>query len=64
VPRDEAARLLEVAVAADQTQAIRAYIAAPAGSVAQDFAFTVTSGDEQAETDRSEVRFVVPGEAE
>jgi len=64
VPRDEAARMLEVAVAADQTQAIRAYIAAPAGSAAQDFAFTVTSADEQAETDRSEVRFVVPGEAE
>ena len=64
VSRDDAARTMQVAVGADQTQAIRAYVVAPAGTAAQDFAFTVTSGDEQAETDRSEVRFVVPGALE
>ncbi|WP_114522305.1 cytochrome c oxidase accessory protein CcoG [Altererythrobacter sp. ZODW24] len=60
VSRDNAARTLEVAVEPDQTKPIRAYVAAPAGTAAADFAFTVTSNDEQAETDRSEVRFVVP----
>ncbi len=64
VSRDNAARVLEVAVAPDQTKPIRAYVVAPAGTAATDFAFTVTSNDEQAETDRSEVRFVVPGETE
>jgi cytochrome c oxidase accessory protein FixG len=61
VSRDDAARTLDVAVDPDQTQAIRAYVVAPAGTAAEDFAFTVTSAGEQAETDRSEVRFVVPG---
>lgn len=61
VSRDNAARALTVAVEPDQTKPIRAYVVAPAGTAAADFAFTVTSNDEQAETDRSEVRFVVPG---
>jgi cytochrome c oxidase accessory protein FixG len=62
--RDNAARSLAIAVDPDQTQAVRTYVVAPAGTDAQDFAFSVVSIDEQAETDRSEVRFVVPGEAE
>lgn len=62
--RNDAARSLEIAVDPDQTQAVRTYVVAPAGTAAQDFAFSVVSIDEQAETDASEVRFVVPGEAE
>ncbi len=64
VSRGAAARSLEVDVPADQTAAMRAYVVAPADTPAQDFAFTVASRDEQAETDRSDVRFAVPGGAE
>ncbi|KLI65060.1 cytochrome c oxidase accessory protein CcoG [Aurantiacibacter marinus] len=63
VPRDQAARSLTVSVDADQTRAIRAYVAAAPGTPAQGFAFLITSQGEQAETDRSDARFVTPEEA-
>jgi len=61
LPRSAAARKLVRKVAADSTEAIRAYVVVPAGAAAQDFAFSVRSLEEQGETDRSETSFEVPG---
>ena len=56
----DAARTLEVTVPADATLAVRLYVIAPAGTAAQDFAFTVKSLDGQNETDRSDLTFAAP----
>ncbi|MXP45568.1 cytochrome c oxidase accessory protein CcoG [Allopontixanthobacter sediminis] len=60
--REDAAATQIVNVAADQTQTVRAYVMAPGGTPAQDFAFRITSQDEQRETDTVETRFSAPGD--
>ncbi|MCA0902910.1 cytochrome c oxidase accessory protein CcoG [Qipengyuania aquimaris] len=60
IGRDEAAATQTVTVAADQVRTIRAYVMAPRDAKTQDFAFTVTSLDEQRESDRVETRFDAP----
>jgi cytochrome c oxidase accessory protein FixG len=62
--RDAAARELIFTVPADSTAPQRLYLVAPAGTPAQDFAFTVTSLDDQRETDAAETRFSAPGEGQ
>ena len=61
ISRDEAASKQVVTVPADQTFTVRAYVVAPSGTAETDFAFRVTSLDEQAESDASETRFSAPG---
>jgi polyferredoxin len=62
IDRKDAARALTTTVAADATEPLRVYVIAPPNTAAQDFTFTVTSLDEQAETDSSETRFSAPGD--
>ena len=62
VSQDDAARSVERSVPADSTAAVRIYVAAPPGTAAQDFSFSVTSLDEQGETDATEANFAAPGE--
>ncbi|MGZ5131964.1 MAG: cytochrome c oxidase accessory protein CcoG [Croceibacterium sp.] len=62
IGRKDAARALTTTVAADATEPLRVYVIAPPNTVAQDFTFTVTSLDEQAERDSSETRFSAPGD--
>jgi cytochrome c oxidase accessory protein FixG len=62
IAREDAARALTAKVAPDATTALRVYVIAPPDTPAQDFAFTVTSGDDQAEMDTSETRFSAPGD--
>ena len=54
-------RALDETVPADATLPLRIYVIAPGETREQPFAFTVVSLDEQAETDRSEQTFAVPG---
>ncbi|BBC72359.1 cytochrome c oxidase accessory protein CcoG [Altererythrobacter sp. B11] len=61
IARADAARVLTMPVPADATKPLRLYVIAPAGTASQDFAFTVTSLDEQAEMDTSETYFETPG---
>jgi polyferredoxin len=61
VASSSATRSITRKVAADSTESVRAYIVVPAGTAAQEFAFTVRSKDGQGETDRAEARFDVPG---
>jgi cytochrome c oxidase accessory protein FixG len=61
IAREDAARSLDSLVPADETLPLRLYVIAPAGTHEQPFAFTVTSLDEQGETDTSEVNFAAPG---
>ena len=58
--RDKAARMLVREVSADATRIVRAYVVAPRGTGSQEFAFTVTSQDEQRESDTTQVRFEGP----
>lgn len=60
ISRSEAARSQTVTVAADQTRAIRAYVALPQGAAIQPFAFHLVSIDEQPESDTVETRFDAP----
>ena len=60
IGRNLAASTQTVAVAADQVRTVRAYVMAPSDTVTQEFAFTVTSLDEQRESDRVETRFDAP----
>ena len=60
MPRADAARQVTRTVPADATLPLRIYVIAPAGTVPQDFALTVTALDEEAETDTSEARFEAP----
>ncbi|WP_083495201.1 cytochrome c oxidase accessory protein CcoG [Tsuneonella troitsensis] len=62
IGRGGAAPRQMISVPADQTRAVRAYVAVPRGTPAQDFSFRVTSQDEQRETALEETRFSAPGE--
>jgi len=61
IRRDDAAAKQIVTVPADQTHTVRAYVVAPSGTAETDFSFTVTSLDEQGESDTVETRFAAPG---
>jgi cytochrome c oxidase accessory protein FixG len=61
IARKDAVRSLDEVVPADATQALRIYVIAPPNTREQQFSFSVTSLDEQAETDKSEVTFAAPG---
>ncbi len=60
INRDEASAAQRVTVPADLVRAVRAYVAVPAGTAAQQFEFRITSLDEQRETDVVETRFDAP----
>lgn len=62
IRREDAASTQIVGVAADQTRTVRAYVMAPDGTPAQDFAFRITSQDAQRESDTVQTRFSAPGE--
>ena len=68
ISRDAAARSLVFKVAPDQTQAVRVYVIAPAGTREQAFTFVLSAPDQDgakaAETDTSETRFDAPGDQE
>ncbi|MFN2099675.1 cytochrome c oxidase accessory protein CcoG [Altererythrobacter sp. MF3-039] len=59
--REDAGRSYVVEVNADAIKTVRAYVLAPSETFGQNFAFTVTSLDEQRETDISETLFTAPG---
>ena len=61
IGRDEAAPRQVVTVPADETRIVRAYVVVPAGSNVENFAFELTSLDEQREQDREETTFTGPG---
>ena len=56
----DAAATQTVTVPADLVRQVRAYVAVPEGARSQEFAFRVTSLDEQRETDTVETRFDAP----
>jgi hypothetical protein len=60
--RENAARALVQTVPADSTDSLRVYVVAPSGTAQQSFALSVSSLDEEAATDVSEVRFAAPEE--
>ncbi|MFN5783395.1 MAG: cytochrome c oxidase accessory protein CcoG [Novosphingobium sp.] len=60
--QEKAARRLEFTVAADQIKPLRIYIAAPAGTAQQDFAFVLAALDKDGGGDRAETRFDAPEE--
>ncbi|HMO68186.1 MAG TPA: cytochrome c oxidase accessory protein CcoG [Novosphingobium sp.] len=61
IGRESAARQLVRRVAADETQTMRAYVVAPAGTPAQEFRFTLAAEGGARERDEAEVRFDSPG---
>ena len=63
VAREDAAEKLVVNVPADAIRTVRAYVVVPAGTAAGEFAFTLTSLDEQRESDTVETSFSTPGES-
>ena len=62
VSREQAAAKLVFNVPADAIRTVRAYVVVPSGSAGGDFAFTLTSLDEQRESDTVETGFSTPGE--
>jgi cytochrome c oxidase accessory protein FixG len=60
--RENAARALVQTVPADSTDSLRVYVVVPSGTAQQSFALSVSSLDEEAATDVSEVRFAAPEE--
>ncbi len=58
---ERAAREFTVSVPADETETLRVYVIAPGGTGNQDFAFTVVSLDEAAESDTVDAQFETPG---
>jgi len=60
IGRAQAAPRQTVTVAADQTRTVRAYVIAPASTLAQEFAFRITSRDEQRESASAQARFSAP----
>lgn len=60
IGQDQASATLRVLVPADQVLTLRAYVLMPEGATTQDFAFRLTSLDEQRETDVVETRFETP----
>lgn len=61
IQREDAARAQTIMVPADTTQTMRAYVMAPEDIKAQDFSFSLTSLDEQAENDSTQTAFTTPG---
>ncbi|MCK0127565.1 cytochrome c oxidase accessory protein CcoG [Erythrobacter sp. F6033] len=61
IGRDEAAATQKIAVPADETRVVRAYVTIPAGSSADQFTFELTSLDEQREQDAEPTTFAMPG---
>jgi len=61
MPREAAARVVRREVAADAIETMRAYVIAPAGVEAQEFAFVLTALDEKRESDSGATRFDAPG---
>ena len=59
---DQAAATQTVRVPADETRVVQAYVVLPQGAPTGDFTFTLTSLDEQRETDREETSFKGPGD--
>jgi cytochrome c oxidase accessory protein FixG len=59
--REAAARQQVFNVRADAVLTVRAYVMAPAGTGPADLSFTLTSLDEQRESDTVETRFTTPG---
>jgi cytochrome c oxidase accessory protein FixG len=55
-----ASRTIELTVAPDATRALRLYVAAPAGTEAQEFEFDVVSLDEEGESDSGAATFASP----
>ncbi len=64
MPRSAATRSLHRRVDADLAAAVRVYVAAPAGTPAQDITFTLHAQDDAAEADTHATRFDAPGETE
>jgi len=62
--RVAAARELRRTVAADQSETVRVYVIAPAGTGAQDFAFTVRALDREGGRDTHTTHFDAPGDAQ
>ena len=60
IARKAATRSMIVPVPADSTQTLRAYILSPSGTPAQDFTFTLTSLDQEGESDRVETHLAAP----
>ena len=63
IAREKAARSLRRTVPADETETLRAYVVAPAGTAEQDFAFRLQAADKRPEADTAKVRFAAPGGA-
>jgi cytochrome c oxidase accessory protein FixG len=61
MPRTSAARTLVSQVPADQTQSVRVYAIAPAGTAQQEFRFTLTANDSEGGSAADETRFDAPG---
>ena len=62
VAREQAAEKLVFNVPADAIRTVRAYVVVPSGTAGGDFAFALTSLDEQRESDTVETGFSTPGE--
>ncbi|MEL6710022.1 MAG: cytochrome c oxidase accessory protein CcoG [Pseudomonadota bacterium] len=62
IGRDQAAPTQSVNVPANETKIVRAYVIIPEGATASDFAFELTSLDEQQEFDSEDVTFAMPGD--
>jgi cytochrome c oxidase accessory protein FixG len=63
IQRDDAATTQVFTVPADQTQTVRAYVIVPPDSTPGEFAFRVTSQDEQRESESETTTFDMPGTA-
>jgi len=61
IARENAALVQQIEVPADATRTVRAYILAPADTRDQSFTFTLTSLDEQRESDTAQTLFTTPG---
>jgi len=62
IGRNQAAPRQLIKVPANETRIVRAYVVIRPGTSAGDFSFTLTSRDEQAERDREETTFSMPGD--
>ena len=62
IGREDAAVTQSVTVPANETKIVRAYVVIPEGTSASDFAFELTSLDEQREFDSEDTTFAMPGD--
>ncbi|MEO0463169.1 MAG: cytochrome c oxidase accessory protein CcoG [Pseudomonadota bacterium] len=60
IGRGDAAATQTINVPANETRIVRAYVVVPQGAAAADFAFELTSLDEQRESDRADATFAGP----